>query len=431
MSEKEPVAPSLEDLSYVHVEGSRFFGLTNVTGKILSLASFTTLAMGSTGLAQGLGYLGRIAGMSLSLGAGFALTGASVVTGLIGYWMGNFDDKRIKKHNERAAGAFAAARGTMYQKIENGFIQALSKIEYDPGKNSLPHDALGHAVLFSDDKIAKLPPHIQVDVYRTQIDLELFRHRRIISGATVEGAEFESRTMVDGNSMNERALAYKRCRDHIRDSLRKGTLVCTPLGGKNEKPEPEGSGFTSGDGTAGDVADDFLDGLGRSLRHLSGGSSGGGFKGGGGNFGGGGAGGSWGDAVRTGGNAVSVSGRSAQPQPFIVPGLMGAGNDISPAGAGMSDSFNFGSVSGSGSGGGSGPDFDLDLGDMDEDAAKILLPLAAAAAVIAAASVSVFSLWKNYVSRADKPVLGHVPLPMISKSLASVEKDVRMMYNPA
>lgn len=431
MTDKEPVAPSLEDLSYVHVEGSRFFGLTNVSGKILSMMSFATLVAGGTVLAQGLGYLGRVAGMGLSLGSGFALTGASVVTGLIGYWMGNFDDKRIKKHNERAAGAFAAARGTMYQKIENGFIQALSKVEYDPGKNSLPHDALGHAVLFSDDKIAKLPPHIQVDVYRTQLDLELFRHRRIISGATVEGVEFEGRTMVDGNSMNERAAAYKRCRDHIRDSLQKGTLVCTPIDEERKKQEAGGSGFADNAVDAGDVAGDLLDDLARSLRHLPGGSSGGGFKGGGGNFGGGGAGSSWGDGFRTGGNAVSGSVRSSQPQPFIVPGLMGTGNDISPASAGMSDSFNFGSVSGSGGGGGSGPDFDLDLGDMDEDAAKILLPLAAAAAVIAAASVSVFSLWKNYVSRADKPVLGHVPLPMISKSLASVEKDVRLMYKPA
>lgn len=427
MTNKKQIAPSLEDLSHAQVESSRFFGFTNASGKVLSLLSFATLGGGAIGVAQGLGYMGPVLGASLSFTGGLATLGVSVTSALIGYWLGNFDDKRIKVHNSRAAQAFQVARGSTYERIENGFIRALSNLpEYSPADNSLPYDALGHAVMMTDEKIEKLPPHVRVDVYRTQMDIELYKQRKLTSHNTVEGQEFEKKTF-ERPTMIEKATEYKRCRDYIRQCIADGTLVATPIGARPSKV-PESSKKAHGDGAddylLADVAVDALDALGRGLRHGPSHGAGGSIfrSGGGGDFGGGGASGSWSAAAAQ--NANVVSGAAQQGRAFLAGGV-GSGMDTPAAASSVSD-FDLGSISGSGGGSSGG----FDLPDVDSDAAPLLLVVAGVAAVLAACAASGASLWKNFVSNADVPALGNVHLSLITKSLASAEKDIRNMYKP-
>lgn len=422
MTDKKPIAPSLQDLSHAQVESSHLFGFTNVSGKALALLSLTSLSGGAAGVAQGLGYLGPVLGLSLTFPAGLTVLGASVVTGLLGYWLGNFDDKRIKEHNSRASHAFNSARGTVYERIEKGFLKALAKVEYDPKKNSLPYDALGYAVLLTDEKIGTLPPHVQLDIYRTQLDLELYKHRRLTSHRTVEGRGFEEAAMVDDATMDDKAAAYKRCRDFIRAAILNGTLSTTPVSGRSSSKA--GKNF-HGDGGADltDVTGDVLEALLRTSRR---GLPGGGFKPGGGTYGGGGASGSWKfDAPHA--NSSLGTTQSMQGQAFLASGLgPGDGGFYAPPTTGSGFDFDAGSL------GSSGGSSNFDFGDVDlgEDGAPVLLVIAGIAAVVAASTVAGFSVWKNYISNADTPALGDVHLPMITKSLASAEKDIRRMYTP-
>lgn len=427
MTNKEQIAPSLEDLSHAQVESSRFFGFTNASGKVLSLLSFATLGGGAVGVAQGLGYMGPVLGASLSFTGGLATLGVSVGSALIGYWLGNFDDKRIKAHNSRASQAFQTARGSVYDKIENGFIRALSEVpEYSPAVNSLPYDALGHAVMMTDEKIEKLPPHVRIDVYRTQMDIELYKQKKLTSHNTVEGRAFEEKTFKRP-TMIEKATEYKRCRDYIRQCLLDGTLVATPIGAYPAKA-PEKSNQAHDDGAddylLADVAVDALDALGRGLRHVPIRGGGSVFRsGGGGDFGGGGASSSWGAAVAQ--NANVASGAAQQGRAFLTGGI-GADMDASAATSSLSN-LDFGSISGGGGGSSGG----FDMPDVDSDAAPLIMVVAGVAAVLAACAASGASLWKNFVSNADVPALGDVHLSLITKSLASAEKDIRRMYKPS
>lgn len=427
MTNKKEIAPSLQDLSYAQVESSRFFGFTNTSGKVLSLLSFVTLLGGAAGVAQGLGYMGPVLGTSLSFTGGLVTLGASVTAALVGYWLGNFDDKKIKAHNSRVGRAFSSARHTKYESIENGFIQALSNVqEYDPAKNSLPYDALGHAVMMSDDKIDKLPPHVRIDVYRTQMDIELYRHRQLTSHRTVEGRAFEEKTFRRP-TMIEKATEYKRCRDFIRAAIASNTLVATPVGSRPDRA-PENARRVRNDDDdllLADVALDALDVLGRGLRNAPR-TGGGGFRsGGGGDFGGAGASGSWNTLASPQVTNVA-SGAVSQGRAFLTGG-MGSGMDASAAGRDLGN-FDFGSVS-SGSSSSSGSS-DFEMPDLGDDP-RVVLVIAGVAAVVAACAASGAYLWKNFISKADAPTLNGVHVPMISHALATAEKDIRRMYKPS
>ncbi len=432
MSNKTQLAPTLEDLSYAQIESSRLFGFTNISGKMLSVFSLSSLVGGAAGVAQGLGYMAPVAGISLTFPAGLGVLAASVVTGLVGYWLGNFDDKKIRAHNSMGR-SFNAARDTMYKKVENGLIEALSDVKYDPAQNTLPYDVLGYAVLLTDRQIEDLPAHIQLDVYRTQLDLVLYKAKGLTSGNTVEGKEFEAETMTADKPMETRALEYKRCRSFIRQAIEKGTLTITPLTEnekKNTASPSSGGAYQSNDGNSefSDAVSDVLDDLAR-VRWRTGRASKP-WSGGGGEFGGGGAGGSWSREVS---KSLPGSAPPAQVPVFFPTGSLDTsigGSSAASAGAGLPDFDPGSSAFDTGSGGGSSG-FDLSDVEVDKDSAGPLLVLAGIAAVLAAAAVSGFSLWKNFISRAEAPKLGNVPLPLITKSLASAEKDVRRMYTPS
>lgn len=385
MTDPQPIAPSLEDLSRANVENSRFFGYTDASGKVLALLSLGTLVSGATGLAQGLGYLGPILGLSLPLGVGFAVVGASIVAGLAGYWLGNFDDKHIKEHNQRAN----ASRRVVRETIEQKFVDALAKVEYEPSRHSLPYDALGYAVMLPDDKIASLPDHVRLDIYRTQLDLELYTHKQLTCRNAVEGERL-ARAVKALSTTKQQADAYKVIRDEVRVNISEGKLTLTPIT-EDKKPQRTKEESNSTDDevtyTIAEALADMSRAGGRYSRSSS--SSPDIFQGGSGKFGGGGASGSWGVAA--------------------VPANNGS----------MSADF-----SSAARGGG----FDFKMPDMDGEAAKGLVIVAAVAAAVAAIIVTGCSLWKNFPNRAEKPAFGNVHLPLITKSLASAEKNICAMY---
>ncbi|HTK84386.1 MAG TPA: hypothetical protein VL625_04810 [Patescibacteria group bacterium] len=398
MKDRAEVAPSLEDLSYAQVESSYLFGFTNMSGKAMALISLATLIPGAVGVAQGMEWIGPVLGMSTNFWTGLALTGISSVAGLTGYWLGNFDDKKIRAYNEQASySVHSYARGKVYDRVERGLVETLSAVEYDPQKKHLPYDALGYAVLLADDKIADLPAHVQVDIYRTQLDLELYKYKQLVSAHTREGLALEAKIMGADVPMEKKAEEYRQGRDRVRAGLKNNTLTITPV---TQAHYDEGGSRLTGN----DTSDDWLWMRGRGGYYrggFSGGGSGGsgGFNGfGGGRSGGGGASGSWDDA------------------PGFAPVLSGSGSSGSSGGS---------SGSGKKSGGG-------DLGKAAGGGLGLLIKFAGVAAVIAATAVTAFSLRKNFFTEADKPVLAEgVRVPMLAKSLATAEKDIRRMYAPS
>jgi uncharacterized membrane protein YgcG len=408
MSDRDFVAPSLDDLAYAQVKNSRLFGLTNLSGKALALSALGAFGTGVTGTAQLLGWVGAVGGVTLTFPVSLGFLGGSVVAAAVSYWLGNYDDRHIEAHNQRHSGlasSFHNARQTDYNRIQNQFIEALRHITaYDPREKMLPYDVLGHAVLLDDSHIQKLPPHVQIDILRTQLDLELFRAKRVISDQTHEGRDFEA--MVFDNeslAMEERAKAYFHCRDHIRRSLTDGTLRITRI--DDDRADGEGRSSDVSENTA-----DFMEAVGDALSSVlrrSGSRSGSGssWTPGGGSFGGGGASGEWG-AVTSSLNTTSTNFSSvATARPAFVPAPSSSGGESS-----------------------SGLDLGLGDLDMDEDTFKALPAIILIGAAVVAVGANAASMYKNFISKAPKPVLLGVDTPLITQSLRSADKEIRQMY---
>jgi len=433
---KPEVAPTLDDLALANVEHSKLFGLTNVSGKIATLAALGGLVVGTTGVLQAFGVIGAVAGATIGLPLTIGVAAGTIAAGLGAYWLGNFDDKRIRAFNESA---FGSARRNYYDDIESRFVDALSTVQYEPFAKTLPHDALGYAVFLSDDKIAKLPAHIQLDVYRTQSDLMLYNHSKLTSRGIVEARAFEDDLKNDSTkTIEEKAEAYRKCRNSISAAIDEGTLQMTPYSKADEIRSDVGADFSdaasgsssSDDNAIGEFFDDLADSFARSARRSRGSSSSGssyapwgGFSGGasssssghtgssgtrshGGFFTGGGFGGEGG--FKTGG---------AMPVPIII---NNGGGNSSGGGFDLGGLFDGGgSSSGSRSSGSS------------KGAGEAILLAAAVAAASAAYIVTGFAVWKNFISRPEDPEFEGLKIPALSASLRSARKQVEHMYAPS
>lgn len=431
---RETVAPSLEDLAYAHVKHSQFFGLTNLSGKALTFIAMGALAVGvgvvgSAGMNAGNIMVGLLQTWPIALGA----WGASLGGGLAGWWVGGYDDRAIDDHNDISYDS--SPRRKVETQLQNTFLKAISKAEFDPAKMTMPYDALGHAVLLKDDQIETLPAHIQFDIYRTQMDLDLYRYTNLCSHQIFEAMVYEARVFAKDIPMEEKAQLYRENRDAVRKLLEEGTLEFTPIAqdGPKKSWSERLSEFTAAAGDAFADANnsssygsnnngfDFGSGWGRSRSSNS--------NGGGSIFGGG-----------------SSTSSSSSPAPGSIGGSFGGSRDgfktggeiasggfVTGGGFGSDANGNYASFSGGGSGNrksdsGGGGGFKSDGIKLDGSAAQALVIVAGVAAVCAAAIATGFSIHKNFFAKADEPFVDGVRMSYLSNALPSREGHIREMY---
>ena len=389
MPPRKPVASDLDDLSYATVAGSRFFGLTNVTGKVLAALSLVSLGVMIFVGAQFVWGPGDIAA-ALPMGIGAFVV--SMTSGLAGYWFGNFDDRTIIHHNARVRRPFKAGHAKIYEGIEDKFVKSLARVDYDPFEKSLPYDALGHAVHLPDDKIDLLPAHIQLDIYRTQADLEFFIHAGLTSCRTREGKSEVDEIVNSLKPLEDMASAYKDFRDRAAEDLIESGVEFTPL--HPERPP----GRRSWLGRLGGIIADYEPSgdiyIPRGRWRLSGSGAGGST----GSFGGG----DFGSGGGIGGGGFTTGGV-----------MEGSGGSFSTGGG-------FGAPSGRSDNRGAG--------DALKGAGAALVIIIAAALIAAATVVVARALKKNFWDKAEKPAFGDVHIAYLAHSLKSSESKIRRMY---
>lgn len=424
---------TLDELRYVRVQDSHLFGLTNISGKVVTGLAAVALGSGTLGVAQALGYAGAVAGLTLSLPVTIGAAVGSFGAALAAYWLGNFDDKRIDAHNSSVRRAFHRARGDEYNRIENDFVKALQHV---PEDKTLFADTLGHAVHLKDRQIATLPPHLQVQVYRTQADLELYKHTSLTTANIVETQDFHVWLSEANPTLEEQAKGYRDARNDIRKAVENGTLSVTELDAGSyisapEKYEPMMD--KESDNSFGDFIDGALDDLSRASRRNSNSGSSAGWSNpwvGGGSSSGGGRQGSVGTrshgGFKTGGGFGGEgfqTGGSIPAAPVFVTG--GGFGGESSGGSGFGDFI--GSLADSGGGGGGGGGSSRN----SKGAAEALMIGVAIAAASAAFIATGAAVWKNFIDQTPKPDIGGVQLPVLTKALASSRAEIQQMYAPA
>jgi hypothetical protein len=422
---REIVAPSLEDLAYAHVKNSHFFGLTNLSGKALTFMAMGALALG-VGVVGSAGFnAGNImVGLLQTWPIALAAWGASLGGGLAGWWVGGYDDRVIDEHNDNSYPA--SSRRQVEAHLQDTFMKAISKADFDPSRKTMPYDALGHAVLLSDEQIEKLPAHIQFDVYRTQMDLDLYRYTNLCSHQIFEAMVYEARVLAKDAPMQEKALIYRENRDAVRKLLDEGALEYTPIVQDGPKK------------SWGDRLSEFMDAAGESIADSNS------FNNNSFDFGSG-----WGrgrSSNSSGGGSIFGGGASSSSSPtsgsiggsfggsrdgFKTGGAIASGGFVIGGGFGSDANGNYASFSGGGSvnrRNDSGGGFKADGIKLDGSAAQGLVIVAGAAAVCAAAIATGFSIHKNFFAKADEPKVDGVRMSYLSNALPSREGEIRQMY---
>lgn len=411
---REAIAPSLQDLSYAKVNHSWAFGITNATGKILTVASTAALGAGGVGVAQGLGYLPAIMGVSMPVMTGFGLLGGAIAGAVAAHAIGNIDDQIIANHNDNLAREFRAIAANRDASAEDKLVIALQGADYDPYTRHLPVDALGHAVTLPDEKIKRFPPCVQVDVFRTQADLALYSQTQLTTANNPSYAARKKTIRASGKSHEVQAEQFRKLRNDICKDIIEGTLQAAPNQSLDEPdhvphtaPVKKGRikrafkriGAATLDAATEVVSDPYFttinwgrlwqsgDRGGASIPSLPTGGEIGGRLGGGGFTTGGGFGG---EGFRTGG---------------------GFGSDA----AGLFKEFT----------GGTG---NRRSSNNNDGAAAALVIVAAAIAIGVTVWLVGRAYTKNFFDMADKPTLNNVELPAITHALPTAEKDIRKMY---
>lgn len=216
--------PAPADMSCVHVRNSHMFGLSNVAGSLLTGAGVASLALVTTGMLKGVGFMAAL-GIPFSLPIAAGLAVFAFGAGLTGYWAGNRDDRLINKWNEYIDTVQTEKTNRMLDSLEHRFMTALGKAEYDPNKASLPLDALGAAVMLPDSQIMKLPPHVRLDIYRTQSDLALYKAEKLGASNDKLARATDERVLNDRSAtIIEKADYFRQRRDAVYKLTTQGRL---------------------------------------------------------------------------------------------------------------------------------------------------------------------------------------------------------------
>jgi|GEM_PF-6873519 len=438
---KKPIANDLLDLSRAKVHQSHLFAVTNVSAGVLTAAAVTLTVVGTTMTGIGGVQIWQDAVTdstipTLMTGIGGAVGG--ILLALPAQWLATYDDNIIEEHNQRGLRArFRSTAGKKYEQAQELLVEALREVDYNPHTARLPSDALGYLAIMPDKLLAKLPPHIRMDAYRTQADLILSKYSGMCSHECVEGVMIEEQVIAEGLSMEDKAERYREMRNYVHAKSADATLEVTPLPEHmrgRHVDEKRGYGFK-------EFMDDMLDGMARSSSSSSrrrhdddgviifwgnnggGGSSSGSTSGnlgngrigdiGSRNYGGFKTGGGFGgEGFITGGGIAAAP--IPMPTPIVDSGAVGSGDML----GGLMDSF----------GGSGGSSSRSNSSSKNDGAAAILLLVVAAVAIGVAVAVVSGAVHKSYFKRAATPRLNGVDLPWVSQSLKSIKGEVDKMY---